>query len=411
MTLLDTLPLLCNQSIPMRRNVLPVELDEFVIDLIDDEKTLRATSLVCKAWLARSRYNLFRVVELQIPNHLDRLLDLLTDTPDVAPLIKEIAISENSLLSLFRPALSIVARFPHSLSAHPRLQPHRLMVHHQLWIPTRYDAGYLCGLSQYSCITSLDLFDVTFDSVADFSIVIRALRNLESLSATYVECERGMHSDILRAIGSELPSLTSLRVNSPSPTLAADWLLQYNTFPSLTTADISYEICHSIFESAQGLGPFWVSTGSTLEHLCLSISKKGSASQIPLDYIQRQLDLSPCTALRTLRLDCRDEREVSPEWNWVLSLLSHLPRTSSALRTITLAFQHSSHALATLLPFAGELDRVLASASSPARLTKLDAVVFEFEFPAPAAAQRDEDEEALLEMFPLVREAGLLRVA
>lgn len=286
MTLLDTLPLLCNQSIPMRRNVLPVELSELVIDLIDDEKTLRATSLVCKAWLARSRFNLFRVVELQIPNHLDRLLDLLTDTPDVAPLIKEIAISENSLLSLFRPALSIVARFPHSLSAHPRLQPRRLMVHHQLWIPTRYDAGYLCGLSQYSCITSLDLFDVTFDSVADFSIVIRALRNLESLSATYVECERGMHSDILRAIGSELPSLTSLRVNSPSPTLAADWLLQYNTFPFLTTVDISYEICHSIFESDQGLGPFWVSTGSTLEHLCLGISKKGSASQIPLEYIR-----------------------------------------------------------------------------------------------------------------------------
>lgn len=124
---------------------------------------------------------------------------------------------------------------------------------------------------------------------------------------------------------------------------------------------------------------------------------------------ERHLDLSPCTALRTLRLDCRDEREVSPEWNWVLSLLSHLPRTGSALRTITLAFQHSSHALATLLPFAGELDRVLAAASSPARLTRLDAVEFEFEFPTPAAAQRDEDEEALLEMFPLVREAGLLR--
>ena len=60
-----------------RKNVfcimmLPTELCELVIDEVDDKITLHATSLVCKAWLARSRYNLFRVVELLLEAHLDR---------------------------------------------------------------------------------------------------------------------------------------------------------------------------------------------------------------------------------------------------------------------------------------------------------------------------------------------------
>lgn len=258
----------------------PAELTEAIIDFVDDEQTLRATSLVCKAWVARSRYNLFRVVELCLPAHLDRFNGLLASSPHIAPHIKEIAVSENSLLALLRPAMAIVARLPNSLLKHPQVKPHRLAVHNQSWLPTRYHPEYLTGLSQLSTISSLDLFDVTFTTVADFSIIIRALRCLRSLSATHLDAQRQLPSEELVAIGTELPLLTSLRVISQYPTSVVDWLLQYNTFPVLQDAEVSYEI--SGIDPNQGLGPFWHATGSTLENLSLTISKRASGASFPI---------------------------------------------------------------------------------------------------------------------------------
>ena len=261
----------------------PVELIETIIDFIDDESTLQATSLVCKAWVARSRFNLFRAVELCLPAHLDRFIKLVATSPHIAPHIKEIAISENSLLALLRPTMAIVARLPHSLLRHPRVKPRRLAVHNQLWLPTRYHPDYLAGLSQLSSIVSLDLFDVTFTTVADFSIVLRALRSLRTLSATHLDAQRQLPPDELAAIGTELPLVTHLRVMSHYPTSVIDWLLQYNQFPALQDADISYEI--SGVDPSQGLGSFWAATGSTMESLSLTISKRVSTSSLPVNAI------------------------------------------------------------------------------------------------------------------------------
>ncbi|KAI0711552.1 hypothetical protein C8Q76DRAFT_694437 [Earliella scabrosa] len=384
--------------------MLPTELCELVIDEVDDKITLHATSLVCKAWLARSRYNLFRVVELLLEAHLDRLLELLTDTPQVAPFIKEIVISENSLIAFFRPPLSIVSRLPNSLSRHPSVKPETLTVHRQMWTPTHYDPDYLSGLSRYSSITSLDLFDVTFDTEAGFSIVLRALRSLRSLSVSSVDCQHTLYPDSLAAVGTVLPLLTTLRVDSSYQTNAINWLLQHNTFPAVKNAEILYALSALIGEDRQGLSPFWESTGSTLEHLTLAISR--NIPVVEIDVVQRQLDLSHCTALRTLCLDCREERQIPQHWAWPVVVLSHLPRSGSALRTITLAFQNSSHALVTLQPFAERLDQVLAGMPF---IAQLDAVVFQFDFHYPE--DRDADLEALLRAFPTLRGMGLLRAS
>ncbi|KAI0746556.1 hypothetical protein C8Q80DRAFT_778882 [Daedaleopsis nitida] len=390
---------------PMVKLPLPIELQELIIDFINDERTLQTTSLVCKAWLTRSRFNLFRVVELNIPDHLDRLVDLLGQVPQVAPYIQEICISENSLLALFRPSMSIVARLPDSLSVHPHVKPRRLVVHNQQWLPTRYNPDYLSGLSQLSSIASLELFDVTFTTVADFSIVLRALRNLRSLSATDVDCQRKLHPDMLEAIGTELPLLSSLRVGARSPSHGIDWLIAHNTFPALKTADVAYELSGS-YDSPQGLGAFWAATGATLEHLSLDISKRTTDS-LMLDHVLRsQLDLSHCTALRTLRLDCRNAHEVAPDWTWFTWLLGHLPRPARALRTIAFAFQHSSHALATLHTFAEELESVLAESPS---LASLSAVIFQFDL--AFTSERDEDEERLLRKFAALRSKAILHIA
>ena len=107
--------------------------------------------------------------------------------------------------------------------------------------------------------------------------------------------------------------------------------------------------------------------------------------------------MSNCTAVRTLRFDCRNEREVSPDWTWLVWLLKHLSCASTqshALRSIVLAFQHSSHALASVHSFTGELDSVISKASWVETLTE---VVFEFDYRLPS--DEDPDELALVERF------------
>ena len=69
---------------PMLEATLPIELCELVIDFVDDEATLQSTSLVCKAWITRSQYNLFRAIELNWTSHADRFLELLLAAPHLA---------------------------------------------------------------------------------------------------------------------------------------------------------------------------------------------------------------------------------------------------------------------------------------------------------------------------------------
>ncbi|KAM5530632.1 hypothetical protein V8D89_015701 [Ganoderma adspersum] len=385
---------------------LPIELFELVIDCLHDEKTLHSTSLVCKAWLPRSRFNLFRSIELNLPRHLDGLIDLLASTPEIAPIIQELSVSENSILALFRPTMSIAARFPLSLSSHPLIQLRRLTVHHQLWLPTRYSPDYLLELSQLTSITCLDLFDVSFTTVADFSIVLRALAHLESISLAHLDCQRQLDPETSAAIGYELPLLRTLRVVADHPTSPIDWFLSCNKFPSLQDVDISYEL--SVSDPHQALGALWASAGSTLESVTLSISKRSTGSHFPLEVIEKQLDMSNCIALRTLRFDCRNEREVSPDWTWLVWLLKHSPPASTrvhALGSIVLAFQNSSHALASLHSFAGELDGAISGAPWMETLTE---VVFECDYGLPS--DEDPDELALVKRFPELHLSDRLRV-
>ncbi|EIW55920.1 uncharacterized protein TRAVEDRAFT_60048 [Trametes versicolor FP-101664 SS1] len=379
---------------------LPIELYEHAIDSLGDEASLKATSLVCRAWLPRSRLNLFRVIELSLAGDLDRLAGLLSHAPHLAAYVEEIDISENSFLGVLRPAQTIAARLPVVLSAHSLVQPRLLTIHDQAWLPTRYDPDYLFSLSRLSSVTSLDLFDVIFTTLADFSIVLRALSHLTSLSVKHLDCHRQMDPETASDIGCILPSLTSLRASSYHPTTVVDWLFRHVSMPSLRSLECEYEFSHP--DNRQALGELWENAGETLEDISINITKRSaSARRLPFEVIELQIDLSPCRILRTLRFDCRHERGAVPDWTWLIWLLSHL--TCRTLRTIAFAFESSSHALASMHTFAEELDRVLTSALFS---DGLDSVVFDFDYSDAA----DPDDNRFFEMFPALCDSRLLQV-
>ncbi|KAI0634979.1 hypothetical protein C8Q77DRAFT_666209 [Trametes polyzona] len=383
----------------MCTTTLPIELFEHAIDFLHDEHALRATSLVCREWLPRSHLNLFRLIELTLPDDLHRFRDLISNSPHIADYVDEIHVSEQSLLGLLRPAMSIAAQLPVLLADYPRLRPTRLSMYGQLWLPTRYSPDSLHLLSRLSPLTSLDLYDVTFTTVIEFSIVLRALPGLKSLSAKHLDCQRRLVPDIASSASLELPSLTTLTIASYHPSEVVDWLIQYNSFPSLRNMDCCYEL--SIQDTSQALGVFWTHTATTLEHLSIRISKRASGVRVPLDVIEKQLDLSPCRTLRTLRFDCRQEREAVPDWTWLVWLLSNI--TCRTLRTLRFAFISSTHALASMHGFTAKLDDTLTEAPFS---EGLEGIIFEFDHRDAV----DSDEEQFLQLFPKTRARNLLRV-
>ncbi|EJF64777.1 hypothetical protein DICSQDRAFT_52376, partial [Dichomitus squalens LYAD-421 SS1] len=73
---------------------LPGELVDRIIDhLYNDASSLKATSLVCKTWLPRSRFHLFQgvVCDMAPPTtSVSALVSLLYGCPDVAPYVHKL---------------------------------------------------------------------------------------------------------------------------------------------------------------------------------------------------------------------------------------------------------------------------------------------------------------------------------
>lgn len=73
---------------------LPAELRDFVIDhLQDDGATLHACSLICRAWLPRSRYHIFRRVQIEPGRRGIAFRALLEGNPDLGKYVQDVEIS------------------------------------------------------------------------------------------------------------------------------------------------------------------------------------------------------------------------------------------------------------------------------------------------------------------------------
>ena len=73
---------------------LPAELRDFVIDLLqDDAAALRTCSLVCRAWLPRSRYYIFHRVQIEPGRRGLTFRALLDRNPDLGKYIRDLEIS------------------------------------------------------------------------------------------------------------------------------------------------------------------------------------------------------------------------------------------------------------------------------------------------------------------------------
>ncbi|KAM5543720.1 hypothetical protein V8D89_002337 [Ganoderma adspersum] len=154
----------------------PVDVWEEIIDhchldlqrYTRNYETLRACALVCSAWLPGSRRNLLREVRLNTSGHVDLLLRLLVEKPNLGELVMAIRVLDSDYVPFARPPL-------------PQLVPNCRSLFVDLGWITRYPPGYPKLVSEYRGLKELVLRIVGL-SAEDILHIIWTLPLLSSLT-------------------------------------------------------------------------------------------------------------------------------------------------------------------------------------------------------------------------------------
>ncbi|RDX41595.1 hypothetical protein OH76DRAFT_193023 [Lentinus brumalis] len=129
----------CPLTTTMSAPRIPLELQELIIDLVDDDfdyrnvkRTLYSCALTCRAWVPRARGRLYHTLHLEgvIGTSLNTLVDILEHTTDVSRGVRELWISDkhydwaNPALDVATILLILARKLPRLVS----LTIHRAMV-------------------------------------------------------------------------------------------------------------------------------------------------------------------------------------------------------------------------------------------------------------------------------------------
>jgi hypothetical protein len=163
---------------------LPQELVEFIIDhLCDDTKALKSCKLACRRWLERSRYHHFRSVTLKFPSHPMKLLQIISDNPAVATLIRKIIIYPvigRQIRTDSAPLESLFLKTTHLLACLPNLKALHPCNFALSYGPHLHRFMECCQKASHS-ISILDLDHVSFLNAQDIINIVSCFPNLEHL--------------------------------------------------------------------------------------------------------------------------------------------------------------------------------------------------------------------------------------
>jgi len=194
---------------------LPPELVDSIIDLChDDKKTLGQCGLVCRAWLPRTRHNLFRSIHLY-PSNVSAFLDILTAPHAPHSLIASVREVFATLHSFALAAPEHVCALDKAISlvVAAGIQMLSLDMGH-LFKPCMAGFSSWCGNSSRNEISNLDIVHTTFDSSFKFTTWLSTWSALKSLTLKQVRI-RDLHPPQCHP---KLPSITTLSLDNVKST-------------------------------------------------------------------------------------------------------------------------------------------------------------------------------------------------
>lgn len=164
----------------------PIEIWERVIDeLWDDPLTLNACALVCRSWLARSRFQLISTTPLVRVRDTHRLAKLLDTHPAMRQWVDTVALFGSINKEEARRPLHHFNTF--SLMLMKRLGSVKTLgIYNAQWNPGWSHPHALLCLSEFTSITALVISRTTFSSELAFARLISSLPQLKDLGCQYL---------------------------------------------------------------------------------------------------------------------------------------------------------------------------------------------------------------------------------
>ncbi|KAI0707423.1 hypothetical protein C8Q76DRAFT_749168 [Earliella scabrosa] len=348
---------------------LPQEIyDEFLGYLQDDRQCLQSCALVCRAWLTRARYHLFRSVALDPSPRSRQFVELARLSPDLPSYVRDLELRGRAstskgwwegdrpsefpwptlgtanasvrngqwrrdsdvleTLSWLQDTFAPSKHADQTRISLPKVQELRLEVF-------TFNSDTTVFLGQvFPSVGTLSLNGCRATSFADLVQLLRSFPRLHTLRLASVEwLPHRPDYDVFDGRKHAPLKLTHLEVSRDmyvEPVV--DWLLTASAHKTITSLTCSV----STQKSAAALRAFLHASGDRLERLSITLSEARDPTSI---LEATQFDLSPCTCLRTLHIQCTPPRSIPTHYSltWVLILPSKL--RSSLLSEIRLSIR------------------------------------------------------------------------
>ncbi|KAL6301718.1 hypothetical protein BKA93DRAFT_751776 [Sparassis latifolia] len=371
---------------------LPQELVDMIIDIFGskyDRDALNACSLVCHAWLPRSRSHIHSAVRLDYTSNLEHLQALYTTF--LAIYVRSLSIdtcgsdgmpADQSWVDKMQPLLANVTKVE------------RLSIEGIAWSELEENTRALF-CTKYPGVTDLWLATCDFADPADLVHLHQAFPLLSSARMEGVSSDDIVFDHALR-LNSDTLSLRWLDVGDlcTSPGVLAKWAFCYRKQVSIENIHFTWD-CGDLVD----LGNVLQIAGSSVKTLSITMDSRVDAATLP-----RCLNLSRSTGLCSFRLLARIEEnhDDTTEFFWIPDCIAQLSSPSISIVRVHIeirAFLQLSHVNWT------RIDSVLSDTKS---LTKVEVCVIR-----RWEASDEDDNQALgtiTSSMPKLKSRGILDV-
>jgi len=339
---------------------IPLELVDFIIDYLHDDKPALATcSLVSREWRPSTRYHLFQSIRISgdaIFGGYDTFLRFLDETPSIRSYIRSLCLSgvwknknasgERCLIGPYV-LVSVLDRLTalHTLTLDEVVWGGASKKSAKgLWPVTWPPVPRTFGTLRLVRVESYDLGSSQYTkSVFQILQAFGALQKLEVLA---IEFDAMSWNNIARLITPSALAVESFSMANVSASQAfVVGLRKTQTMQSLRSLDLQ---CNSISD-AHSFGTLIRDAGDSLKSLDLDICRLTRQVATPsVSNTMRSLNITACTVLATLHLRvCIHPEWAAPDdlrsgWSYVASILPSIPQSTQSI-LVTLLPPPESH--------------------------------------------------------------------
>ncbi|KAI0920737.1 hypothetical protein AcW1_002398 [Taiwanofungus camphoratus] len=353
----------------------PVEIHERIIDVLwvdtvnrshrSRRQDLLACALTCRAWLPRSRFNLFYEIRLRDSRELYSFASLVTIYPHLDEFVKELRINNSQVLGVFPAVLARKLTGVNSLRIGGNLLE-------QLRIPPFHLPSFM-PIAGFTSISRLEIAYTTFPTFTAFARLVSSLPSLSDLTCRRLSWTASRLGKGVSPRGRFHTKLKVLHVMACPVEDISNWLLSLTPTALLHLEELAIPWISS--EDVEPIGRLLWEIGAGLRRLIIGFPPPSKENL--LMNIEQHLKLANNTRLELLHLalvrrgpSFASDNEAELNWGWAHSTLSLV--SSNHIKRVWITIPHYTEGVHLDALRCDLLDEML----SQAQFTTIEELVF-----------------------------------